>query len=104
MSLSAGEHSSQAVSRAIIELDRTANALMAAGAPAETDETCEAVFEIDATIAVPSAGYGLKAARRFLITFGRRKHVAVVPLALMFSRAARQRQKLGPSQNSEVPE
>lgn len=104
VSLSAGEHSSQAVSGAIIELDRTANALMAAGAPAETDETCEAVFEIDATIAVPSAGYSLKAARRFLITFGRRKHVAVVPLALMFGRAARQHPKLGSSQNSEVPE
>jgi hypothetical protein len=93
-SLSAGEHANQIVSRAIIELDRTANALLAAGAPAEADETCNAVLEIDATIAIPSAGYSLNAARRFLIAFGRRKHLAVVPLALMFGRAARQLPKL----------
>lgn len=101
-SLSAGEHSSQAVSGAIIELDQAANALLAEGAPAEADDTCNAIFDIDATISVPSAGYGLNAAQRFLIAFGRRNHIAVVPLALMFGRAARQHPE--PIRNSEMPE
>ncbi len=90
----------RAVSGAIIELEQTANALLAEGAFAEADETCNAVFEIDATIAVPSAGYSLNAARRFLIAFGRRKHIAVVPWALMFGRA---RQHPEPIWNSEMP-
>ncbi len=69
----------------------------AAGAAVEVeadsaDATCEmhsrsTVFEIDAKIVIPPVGYSLTAVRRFLITFGRRRYVNSVPLAILFGRA-----------------
>lgn len=52
------------------------------------DRPAAAVFEIDARLLVPPNGYGLTAVRRFLVTFGRRRHLAAVPLSILFGRAA----------------
>ena len=46
------------------------------------------VFQIDARLLVPPNGYGLTAVRRFLVTFGRRRHMSAVPFAILFGRAA----------------
>lgn len=105
LALAAVEHSNlAALSESLTELERNAKALLAEAAPTEADETCNAVFEIDTTIAIPSAGYGLNAARRFLIAFGRRKHNAAVPLALRFGRAARQIHEPASIRISQIPE
>lgn len=96
--ISQGEHSSQAaVSDAIREVERVSNAALVEGADAQIEDTCAAVFDIDATIIVPPDGYGLNAARRFLIAFGRRKHIQAVPLAILFGQAARPLQSEGRS-------
>jgi hypothetical protein len=47
-------------------------------------------FEIDVDINIPSGGYGLNVVRRFLITFGRRRHIKSVPCAILFGQAAQQ--------------
>jgi hypothetical protein len=52
------------------------------------DAVPETVFEIDARLLAPPNGYGLTAVRRFLVTFGRRRHLSAVPLAILFGRAA----------------
>jgi hypothetical protein len=69
----------------------------AVGAAAEVeaqsaDAMCEkrtrsTVFEIDAKIVIPPGGYSLTAVRRFLLAFGRRQYVNVVPLGILFGRA-----------------
>lgn len=46
------------------------------------------VFDIDADLVVPQAGYSLTAVRRFLVAFGRRRHTKAVPFAIIFGRAA----------------
>lgn len=46
------------------------------------------VFDIDADLVVPPAGYSLTAVRRFLVAFGRRRHTNAVPLAIIFGHAA----------------
>jgi hypothetical protein len=53
----------------------------------ERDSSLKAVFEIDVQVNIPAGGYGLNAVRRFLITFGRRRHIEAVPLAILFGRA-----------------
>lgn len=62
-------------------------ALMAETVDAPPEGTTSAIFEIDATLRIPSKGYSLKAAQRLVLAFGRRKHIATVPVALLFSRA-----------------
>jgi hypothetical protein len=46
------------------------------------------LFNIDAELVIPPDGYGLNAVRRFLITFGRRKHIKAIPIAILFGAAA----------------
>jgi hypothetical protein len=46
------------------------------------------VFKIDAQLVIPPTGYGLTTVRRFLVTFGRRRHMNAVPLAIVFGPAA----------------
>jgi Protein of unknown function (DUF4238) len=58
----------------------------------DPDNSLQAEFEIDAQLSIPSAGYGLNAVRRFLITFGRRRHIESIPLALLFGRVAQAEQ------------
>jgi hypothetical protein len=48
----------------------------------------DVVFDINADLVVPQAGYSLTAVRRFLVAFGRRRHTNAVPLAILFGRAA----------------
>lgn len=48
----------------------------------------DVVFDIDADLVVPQAGYSLTAVRRFLVAFGRRRHTNAVPFAIIFGHAA----------------
>lgn len=48
----------------------------------------DTMFKIDARLLVPPDGYGLTAVRRFLVAFGRRRHLGAVPFAILFGRAA----------------
>jgi hypothetical protein len=41
----------------------------------EPEQTLDTLFTIDAEVVIPPDGYGLNPFRRFLITFGRRKHI-----------------------------
>jgi len=78
------------VSAALARTKATANAdLPVEQGPAEpTGKHEDTVFEIDARLLVPSNGYGLTAVRRFLVAFGRRRHLGSVPFAILFGRAA----------------
>ncbi len=76
-----------------LEKVREASAALKKVEPAISDAGREdgspvAIFEIDARLLIPPNGYGLTAVRRFLVTFGRRRHLAAVPLAILFGRAA----------------
>jgi hypothetical protein len=55
------------------------------------------VFEVDAQLMIPAAGYGLMAVRRFLIAFGRRRHKNTVPIAILFGRAAATQPRTDPN-------
>lgn len=48
------------------------------------------VFDIEADMVVPPAGYSLTVVRRFLVAFGRRRHTNAVPFAIIFGRATSQ--------------
>jgi hypothetical protein len=75
---------------ALVAVKEAADAdLPAARGPAEPIGRYEdTVFEIDARLLVPPNGYGLTAVRRFLVAFGRRRHLGAVPFAILFGRAA----------------
>jgi hypothetical protein len=79
-----------AVEAALAVINETANAdLPLARGPAEpTGKYEDTVFEIDARLLVPPTGYSLTAVRRFLVAFGRRRHLGAVPFAILFGRAA----------------
>ncbi len=79
-----------AAEAALVAVKEAADAdLPAARGPAEpTGKYEDTVFEIDARLLVPSNGYGLTAVRRFLVAFGRRRHLGAVPFAILFGRAA----------------
>jgi hypothetical protein len=72
---------------ALDALAQTSSAMMAEPVGKEPDGITSAVFEISATLVVPPEGYRLIAAQRFVVAFGRRKHIDAVPLALLFGRA-----------------
>jgi hypothetical protein len=78
-----------AVEEALVAVkDATDADLPAARGPAEPSSKYEdAIFEIDARLLVPPNGYSLTAVRRFLVAFGRRRHLGAVPLAILFGRA-----------------
>jgi hypothetical protein len=78
-----------AVEAALTAINETANAdLPFARRSAEPIGKYEdTVFEIDARLLVPPNGYGLTAVRRFLVAFGRRRHLSTMPLAILFGRA-----------------
>jgi Protein of unknown function (DUF4238)/SEC-C motif len=78
-----------AVGAALARVEATTYAdLPEAKGPAEpTGNYEDTVFEIDADLIVPTSGYGLIAVRRFLVAFGRRRHMDRVPLAILFGRA-----------------
>jgi hypothetical protein len=59
------------------------------------------IFEIDAQVIIPAAGYGLIAVRRFLIAFGRRRHINRVPIAILFGRAAATQLGADPNSTSD---
>ena len=86
---------------ALVAVREAADAdLSAARAPAEpTGRYEDTMFEIDARLLVPPSGYGLTAVRRFLIAFGRRRHLEAVPFAILFGRAA----STGSGKAPEVP-
>jgi hypothetical protein len=75
---------------ALVAVKEAADAdLPAARGPSEpTGKYEDTVFEIDARLLVPPNGYGLTAVRRFLVAFGRRRHLGAVPFAILFVRAA----------------
>jgi hypothetical protein len=79
-----------AVEAALAAINETVNAdLPLAQGPAEpTGKYEETVFEIDARLVVPPNGYSLTAVRRFLVAYGRRRHLGAVPFAILFGRAA----------------
>ena len=79
-----------AVEAALVAVKEAADAdLPAARGPAEpTGKYEDTVFEIDVRLLVPPNGYSLTAVRRFLVAFGRRRHLAAVPFAILFGRAA----------------
>jgi hypothetical protein len=54
---------------------------------APPSEISNTVFNIDARILISANGYGLNAVRRFLVTFGGRRHIKAIPLAILFGRA-----------------
>jgi len=56
-------------------------------ASTQRSETSKLIFDIDARIIIPPNGYGLNAVRRFLVTFGGRRHIKAIPLAILFGRA-----------------
>jgi hypothetical protein len=62
----------------------------------------DSVFEIHAQLVIPSVGYSLTAVRRFLIAFGRRRHMNKVPLAILFGRAAAAGVRVGSEIGSEL--
>jgi hypothetical protein len=78
------------VEAALVAVKEAADAdLPAARGPAEpTGKYEDTVFEIAARLLVPPNGYGLTAVRRFLVAFGRRRHLGAVPFAILFGRAA----------------
>ncbi len=73
-----------AVEAALAGINETANAdLPVAQGPVEpTGKYEDMVFEIDAQLLVPSNGYALTAVRRFLVAFGRRRHLGSLPFAI----------------------
>jgi hypothetical protein len=75
---------------ALVAVKEAADAdLPAARGPDEpTGKYEDTVFEIDARLLVPPNGYSLTAVRRFLVAFGRRRHLGSVPFAILFGRAA----------------
>lgn len=79
-----------AVEAALAAINETANAdLPLAQSPAEpTGKYEDTVFEIDAQLLVPPNSYSLTAVRRFLVAYGRRRHLGAVPFAILFGRAA----------------
>lgn len=82
-----------ALDAALGNVREAATAVPAAVEPAAVDALREkrfrdVVFDIDADLVVPPAGYSLTAVRRFLVAFGRRRHTITVPFAIIFGRAA----------------
>jgi len=82
-----------ALDAALGNVGETAAAAHSTVEPAAADALCEkrfrdVVFDIDADLVVPPAGYTLTAVRRFLVAFGRRRHASAVPFAIIFGRAA----------------
>jgi hypothetical protein len=88
-----------AVEAPLVAVKEAADAdLPAARGPAEpTGKYEDTVFEIDARVLMPPNGYGLTAVRRFLVAFGRRRHLSAVPLAILFGRAASRGSKTAPT-------
>jgi hypothetical protein len=78
-----------AAEEALVAVKEAADAaLPVARGPAEpTGKYEDAVFEFDARLLVPPNGYSVTAVRRFLVAFGRRRHLRAVPFAILFGRA-----------------
>jgi hypothetical protein len=74
---------------ALTAIEAASNALMAETADVPLEGTTDAIFEIDATLKIPPQGFSLKAAQRLVLAFGRRRHIATVPVSLLFGRAIR---------------
>lgn len=72
---------------ALQAIETTSQVLMVEKSDVPPECTTNAIFEIDATLKVPSRGYCLKAAQRFVLAFGRRKYIATVPVAMLFGGA-----------------
>jgi hypothetical protein len=93
VALAHAESPDDAALDAALEKVREASVALKKVEPAISDAGREdgppvAIFEIDARLLVPPNGYGLTAVRRFLVTFGRRRHLGAVPFAILFGRAA----------------
>lgn len=76
-----------ALLEALLAVEAASQALMTETAEVPPESATNAIFEIDTTLRIPSQGYSLAAAQRFVLAFGRRKHIATVPVALLFGRA-----------------
>jgi hypothetical protein len=85
-----GEEGAASVSMAIDRVDEAIRAMIREDgeltAPAKR-EGREAGLDIDVHIVVPPRGFWRSAVQRFLVSFGRRRRMESVPLAIIFGRA-----------------
>jgi hypothetical protein len=92
LNLAAGERGSRsqtAVAAAVGRLVGVVADIAAEDVEEGQGDSSSAVFDVKVMLAIPPAGYGLVASRRFLVAFGCRKHTETVPIALHFGKAAR---------------
>jgi len=85
-----GEEDTAAVSLALDQLEQAVTAMIREDgeltAPAKRAGR-ELGFDIDIHIVVPPKGFSGSAVQRFLVSFGRRRRMESVPLAIIFGRA-----------------
>ncbi len=55
-------------------------------------------FDVDAHMVVPPKGFWRSAVQRFLVSFGRRRRMGSVPLAILFGRAVAAPEKVEPNE------
>jgi Protein of unknown function (DUF4238)/SEC-C motif len=85
-----GEEGAAAVSLALDQLEQAVTAMIREdGEPTAPAKRAgrELGFDIDVHIIVPANGFWRSAVQRFLVSFGRRRRMESVPLAIIFGRA-----------------